>query len=78
MGATGSPVNVDLVLTQESTGGEFDILFATTVSKPHNNTTPEDLEVPVSASALVNAGDSLLVSLRADGSSMGNWVNLYD
>jgi hypothetical protein len=75
---TGYPVNVDLVLAQESAGGSFSILFATTVSKPHNDSTPETLDVPLNSSAVVSAGDSLLLSLRADGQNLHNWVILDD
>ncbi len=78
-GATGGyPVNVDLVIAQESSAGIFDILFSDTVSKPHNDTTTEFLDVPVSTTTLANPGDSLVYSLRANGESSGNWITLDD
>lgn len=74
----GYPVNVDLVVAQESAAGAFHILFTNTVSKPHSDATAEVLDVPVNTSALVNPGDNLLITLRANGTNIGNWITLAD
>ncbi len=77
-GSSGYPCNVDLVLALQRTGGSYDVLFAQTVSKPHSDLTPESLDVPVDVSAVVGTEDSILLSLRADGQSLDNWVILED
>lgn len=74
----GYPVDVDLVIAQESAGGTFNVLFADTVSKPTDDTTKEFLNVPVNVCALISPGDSLIFSLEADGESSGNWITLDD
>ena len=75
---SGYPVDVDLVIAQESAGGVFDILFANTISKPHDDSTKEFLNVPVNTFASVKPGDSIIFSLRANGQSAGNWITLQD
>lgn len=71
-------MSVDLVIAQESIGNVFDILFANTFNKPHNDTAKEALDVPVNTYALIKPGDSLIFSLRANGQSAGHWITLQD
>jgi hypothetical protein len=72
------PVNVDLVIAQVNSAGKLWTLFTNTLTKPHSDTSVESVNVPVDLSTPVSAGDSLLVSLRADGECPGTWIILED
>lgn len=74
----GYPADVELVLARETIAGTFAVLFGATVQKPHNDTSFETLDVPVNLLTQINAGDSLIVSLKVDGQSNGNWITVTD
>jgi hypothetical protein len=78
-GGTGAyPVDVDLVVAQRSLAGALTTIYTNTVSKPHNTTNFEFLDVTARTAAWANPGDSLLISLRAKEEAQGYWVTLDD
>lgn len=77
-GTTGYPVDVDLVIARKTAAGVFDVVFSTTVGKPHDDLTKEFLDVPVAGRTQVNPGDSIIYSLWSNGEMYNDWARASD